>query len=144
VNREKHILLFLDYDGTLADIVEDPGRAFLTPKTRDVIGKLCDKYPTAIVTGRSVQAITTFLEQLPSQLALATCHGHEMFVPPSTWFRVGEPLIAQLQSLKQLIIDSILPEGALLEDNTYPVRSRYPQQNSRRSGLSIRRISSSY
>jgi trehalose 6-phosphate phosphatase len=48
----KQIVMFLDYDGTLSPIVDDPDRAFMSKKMRNTVRKLAKCFPTAIVSGR--------------------------------------------------------------------------------------------
>jgi len=56
---DKFVLLFLDYDGTLTPIVENPAKALISKKTRDLLKKLSANpvCTTAIVTGRSAKDI---------------------------------------------------------------------------------------
>ncbi|MBA0688631.1 hypothetical protein Goari_006403, partial [Gossypium aridum] len=51
-SKGKQIVMFLDYDGTLSPIVEDPDRAFMSKKMRKTVRKLAKCFPTAIVSGR--------------------------------------------------------------------------------------------
>lgn len=55
-------LFFLDYDGTLAPIVEDPEAAVPHPDAPDLLRQLDARYPVWIVTGRDLQALTSFLD----------------------------------------------------------------------------------
>lgn len=45
-------LFFLDYDGTLAPIVDDPMEAFPHPDIPHILDELAERYPVWIVTGR--------------------------------------------------------------------------------------------
>jgi len=56
---DKFVLLFLDYDGTLTPIVENPDKAFIPKQTRNLLKKLSANpvCTTAIVTGRSAKDI---------------------------------------------------------------------------------------
>ncbi len=47
------VLLAFDYDGTLAPIVHDPGRAVLRPRTRALLGRLTALYPCVVISGRA-------------------------------------------------------------------------------------------
>ena len=47
------LAFFLDYDGTLTPIVENPSDAKLTEETRSTVRDLAARYPTAIVSGRA-------------------------------------------------------------------------------------------
>ncbi|KAK1257955.1 putative trehalose-phosphate phosphatase 6 [Acorus gramineus] len=51
-SKGKQIVMFLDYDGTLSPIVEDPDRAFMSDAMRTVVRKVARYFPTAIVSGR--------------------------------------------------------------------------------------------
>ena len=48
----KGIAVFLDYDGTLTPIVEDPDKAFLSDSMKHTLIDLADKLPVAVISGR--------------------------------------------------------------------------------------------
>lgn len=54
-------LFFIDYDGTLAPIVDDPDAAVPHPEAPDVLQALDARYPLWIVTGRHLQALDDLL-----------------------------------------------------------------------------------
>lgn len=56
-------LFFLDYDGTLAPIVEDPDAAVPHPEAPELLRRLEAQYPVWIVTGRDLRALSSFLDQ---------------------------------------------------------------------------------
>jgi len=47
------MLLALDFDGTLAPIVADPGRAVMRPSTRRLLREVARVYPCVIISGRA-------------------------------------------------------------------------------------------
>ncbi len=51
--RGQRLAFFLDYDGTLTPIVENPSEAKLPEEARAVVRALAARYPTAIVSGRA-------------------------------------------------------------------------------------------
>lgn len=55
-----HPLFFLDYDGTLAPIVEDPAEAHPHPEVEAVMAGLAARHPVYIVTGRYLRDLSTF------------------------------------------------------------------------------------
>ncbi len=55
-------LFFLDYDGTLAPIVDDPMEAHPHPDVPALLRALDDRHPVWIVTGRDIEALDRFLE----------------------------------------------------------------------------------
>ncbi|KAI5016662.1 hypothetical protein ZWY2020_006513 [Hordeum vulgare] len=44
--------MFLDYDGTLSPIVDDPDAAFMRETMRMAVRSMAKHFPTAIVSGR--------------------------------------------------------------------------------------------
>lgn len=75
--------LFLDFDGTLADLVDDPAQVSADAELRAVLRRLADALPSrvAIVSGRSIEQLDRMLGDAAHALALAGSHGAE--------FRVG-------------------------------------------------------
>lgn len=55
------IFLFLDYDGTLTPIAESPDKAVLSLAMRNIIIKLNEIMPLAVITGRSIDNIKAIL-----------------------------------------------------------------------------------
>lgn len=47
------VLLAFDYDGTLAPIVPDPGRAAMRPTTRALLQAVAAMYPCVVISGRA-------------------------------------------------------------------------------------------
>uniref|UniRef100_A0A0E0BPZ9 Trehalose-phosphatase n=1 Tax=Oryza glumipatula TaxID=40148 RepID=A0A0E0BPZ9_9ORYZ len=62
----KKIALFLDYDGTLSPIVNNPEMAFMSPEMRETVRDAAKIFPTAIITGRSRRKV---LEVRPEDVA---------------------------------------------------------------------------
>lgn len=77
--KGKRIVLFLDYDGTLSPIVEDPDRAFMSDDMRKAVGKAAKCFPTAIISGRSRDKVFEFVT-LP-ELYYAGSHGMDIRGP---------------------------------------------------------------
>jgi trehalose-phosphatase len=50
--ESKGIAVFLDYDGTLTPIVEDPDKAFLSDSMKNTLIDLAEKLPVAVISGR--------------------------------------------------------------------------------------------
>ncbi|XP_020263760.1 trehalose-phosphate phosphatase A-like isoform X2 [Asparagus officinalis] len=50
--KGKKIALFLDYDGTLSPIVDNPDRAFMSSAMRTAVRNVAKHFPTAIISGR--------------------------------------------------------------------------------------------
>jgi trehalose-phosphatase len=56
INTAPHILLFLDFDGTLSPIVAQPDMAQLPPETKNILTRLArqNKISVAIISGRAL------------------------------------------------------------------------------------------
>lgn len=77
--KGKRIVLFLDYDGTLSPIVEDPDHAFMSETMREAVKKAAECFPTAIISGRSRDKVFEFVG-LP-ELYYAGSHGMDIMGP---------------------------------------------------------------
>ncbi|KAM4075472.1 hypothetical protein ACB094_10G172300 [Castanea mollissima] len=53
VAHEKQMVVFLDYDGTLSPIVNNPDQAFMSTEMRSAVREIGEHFPTAIISGRS-------------------------------------------------------------------------------------------
>lgn len=78
-SRGKKIVMFLDYDGTLAPIVADPDRAFMTNEMREAVRDVARYFPTAIVTGRCRDKVFSFVKL--AGLYYAGSHGMDIEGP---------------------------------------------------------------
>ncbi|KAJ4701307.1 Trehalose 6-phosphate phosphatase [Melia azedarach] len=77
--KGKKIVMFLDYDGTLAPIVQDPDRAFMTDEMREAVRNVARYFPTAIVTGRCRDKVFSFVKL--AGLYYAGSHGMDIEGP---------------------------------------------------------------
>lgn len=78
----EHPLFFLDYDGTLAPIVEEPEAAVPHPEAPGLLRQLESRFPPVwIVTGRDLQGLSSFLD-LP--LKVIGLHGAQKGVVGGT------------------------------------------------------------
>lgn len=55
--KNRQVIIFLDYDGTLTPIVERPEWAQLSQEMRNAVKRLAEKYRVAIVSGRDLADI---------------------------------------------------------------------------------------
>ncbi|XP_039053075.1 probable trehalose-phosphate phosphatase D isoform X2 [Hibiscus syriacus] len=78
-SRGKQIVMFLDYDGTLSPIVEDPDRAFMPKEMRATVRDVARYFPTAIVTGRCRDKVYSFVKL--AGLYYAGSHGMDIKGP---------------------------------------------------------------
>ncbi|XP_039125478.1 probable trehalose-phosphate phosphatase 6 isoform X1 [Dioscorea cayenensis subsp. rotundata] len=78
-SKGKQIVMFLDYDGTLSPIVEDPDRAFMSDTMRDAVRDIASYFPTAIVSGRCRDKVYSFVRL--AELYYAGSHGMDIKGP---------------------------------------------------------------
>jgi trehalose 6-phosphate phosphatase len=69
-----NMALVLDYDGTLAPIVEDPARAVMRGRTRALLTRAARLYPTAVISGRAHVDVSPFLRGI-SLACIVGSHG---------------------------------------------------------------------
>ncbi|XP_058086084.1 probable trehalose-phosphate phosphatase F [Magnolia sinica] len=72
----KRIALFMDYDGTLSPIVDDPDAAIMSSEMREAVRDVANYFPTAIISGRCRDKVYEFIG-LP-QLYYAGSHGMDI------------------------------------------------------------------
>ena len=65
-------LFFLDYDGTLAPIVDEPSEAYPHADASGILERLSESHPVVLVTGRKLADLTTLL---PLPLEAVGLHG---------------------------------------------------------------------
>lgn len=119
--------LFLDFDGTLVDLADDPAQVRADASLRDLLRRLGDALPgrVAIVSGRSIEQLDLMLGDAAHHLALAGSHGAE--------FRVeGEPTKVAIPSALPEISDAMdafaaSRPGMLVERKTLGAGLHYRQ-----------------
>ncbi|CAL9170389.1 unnamed protein product [Musa hybrid cultivar] len=78
-SKGKQIVVFLDYDGTLSPIVDDPDRAFISNAMRETVRDVARHFPTAIVSGRRRDKVFSFVRL--RELYYAGSHGMDIKGP---------------------------------------------------------------
>lgn len=138
--HKKPIVVFLDYDGTLSPIVEDPERAFMSAEMRSTVKDVASYFPTAVISGRSRPKVEQFVQL--TELYYAGSHGMDIVGPAksSDGFRVkgtkardkkGNDLVAfqpaseylpLINEVTAALIESTKAvKGAKVENNTFCV-----------------------
>uniref|UniRef100_M1B2X5 Trehalose-6-phosphate synthase n=1 Tax=Solanum tuberosum TaxID=4113 RepID=M1B2X5_SOLTU len=77
--KNKKIVIFLDYDGTLSPIVDDPDRAFISAEMRSAVRDVAKHFPTAIISGRSRDKVYQLVGL--TELYYAGSHGMDIMLP---------------------------------------------------------------
>ncbi|CAA6675152.1 unnamed protein product [Spirodela intermedia] len=79
LSKGKKIVMFLDYDGTLSPIVDDPDRAYMSKAMRAAVRDVAKLFPTAIVSGRCRDKVYSFVRL--AELYYAGSHGMDIKCP---------------------------------------------------------------
>nr|KJB49173.1 hypothetical protein B456_008G104600 [Gossypium raimondii] len=127
-SKGKQIVMFLDYDGTLSPIVEDPDRAFMSKKMRKTVRKLAKCFPTAIVSGRCRDKVYKFVKL--AELYYAGSHGLDIKGPEkrsksksdgeSVLFQPASEFLPMIDEVyKQLVDTTKSTPGAKVENNKF-------------------------
>jgi alpha,alpha-trehalase len=88
--------LFLDYDGTLTGIVDDPAQAIIDQGVRDLLRRLASRVPLAILSGRGLGDVRDMVGV--DGLTFAGSHGFEIDRPGGGHFE-HEEAVAVLSDL---------------------------------------------
>jgi len=75
----KRLALFLDYDGTLSPIVDNPENALMSDEMRAAVRHVASLFPTAIISGRSRDKVFDFVKL--NELHYAGSHGMDIMGP---------------------------------------------------------------
>ncbi|XP_057951827.1 trehalose-phosphate phosphatase A-like isoform X2 [Malania oleifera] len=87
--KGKKIALFLDYDGTLSPIVDNPDAAFMSGAMRAAVRNVAKCFPTAIISGRSRDKVYKFVGL--TELYYAGSHGMDIMGPVKCPSSNGHP-----------------------------------------------------
>jgi trehalose 6-phosphate phosphatase len=112
------VLLAFDFDGTLAPLVARRETAHMHQRTRELLVGLCEVYPCAVVSGRSVADLTNMLQGAPVQHVVGN-HGLE----PGD----GLPAFEQLMTGVRQHLERMLQgaPGVEIEDKRYSLSIHY-------------------
>ncbi|XP_020239005.1 trehalose-phosphate phosphatase A [Cajanus cajan] len=77
--KGKRIVLFLDYDGTLSPIVDNPDCAFMSDNMRAAVKNVAECFTTAIISGRRRDKVCEFVGV--RELYYAGSHGMDIICP---------------------------------------------------------------
>ena len=141
----RHLLLLLDYDGTLTPIAPSPKQATLPLATKSILRKLSrnPRLSVALISGRALGD----LRQLVGLRGLTYIGNHGL-----EFWREGERTVLDIPQSSREALDQILPRlaklvsdvpGAQLENKGLAVSLHYrqvPRDESRRLKLAFRRI----
>ncbi|CAH9071270.1 unnamed protein product [Cuscuta epithymum] len=130
-SKGKKIVMFLDYDGTLSPIVDDPDRAFMSTAMRATVRKLARYFPTAIVSGRCRDKVYNFVRL--AELYYAGSHGMDIKGPSKgsnftkgarqgVLFQPASEFLPMIDEVYKALLEKIRSvPGATVENNKFCV-----------------------
>ena len=126
--RGKHIVLFLDYDGTLTPIVEDYRKAELSDEMRAIIGEFARTCAVAIISGRDLEDVRKLVGL--EQVFYAGSHGFDIAGPDGLHEELsqGKEFLPDLDSAEtklQIKLRNI--DGASVERKKFSIAVHYRQ-----------------
>jgi len=123
----KSIFLFLDYDGTLAPIVETPMEAVISKDTKEVLDKLSKKTDCniAVISGRSLKDIKNMVGL--KNIIYAGNHGLEIEGPKIRFeSQVSPRLKSVIRQIKEDLKNELSGiEGIFIEDKELTISIHY-------------------
>lgn len=124
--NKRQVLLFLDYDGTLAPIVSNPQNAILSEEVKNIIDQLSAKIKIAVVSGRDRKDVAQKVGLL--RLIYAGSHGFDITGPEDLSMQPsgGEDILIHLDKAA-VNLDAKLKdiEGVLVERKKYAIAVHY-------------------
>jgi trehalose 6-phosphate phosphatase len=119
--------IFLDYDGTLTPVVEDPAPALLPEKTRRLIRRLSEHWTVVIMTGRPLDDARNLVGL--EHLVYVGSHGFGIAGPEGSFQeKPGErfrPALDQAEKEVQEVISNL--DGVRLERQPFAIAIHYRQ-----------------
>uniref|UniRef100_A0A0E0KTN7 Trehalose 6-phosphate phosphatase n=1 Tax=Oryza punctata TaxID=4537 RepID=A0A0E0KTN7_ORYPU len=133
---DKKVVLFLDYDGTLSPIVNDPEKAFISPEMRATVKSVAKHFPTAIVSGRSRDKVFDFVKL--TEIYYAGSHGMDILVSSADSdstiektketkpFQPANEFLTMITEVSKSLIEVTKAiKGATVENNKFCVSVHY-------------------
>ncbi|MFP3879826.1 MAG: trehalose-phosphatase, partial [Dehalococcoidia bacterium] len=131
--REETPAIFLDYDGTLTPIVEDPKKAMLPDRIRKVIRRLTEHYSVAIISGRDLDDVQKMVGI--SDIAYAGSHGFDIVGPGGKYRNqeMGKQFLSMLEDAERELRKAVKDTpGAKVEHKRFAIALHYRQVESTR------------
>ena len=122
----RQLVLFLDYDGTLAPIVANPQNAILSDKVKNIIGSLSIKVKIAVVSGRDRKDVALKVG-LPN-LIYAGSHGFDITGPNNFTMKPpgGNDIFTHLDNAAKNLESKLKDiNGVIIERKKYAIAVHY-------------------
>lgn len=122
----RKLSVFLDYDGTLTEIVQEPSMALLSEETRNVLRKLSSLCPVAVISGRDVEDVKRLVEI--ERIVYSGSHGFDIITTDGTRKENSEwlqflPYIDQAEKELRAATEEI--PGVIIERKRFAISVHY-------------------
>ncbi len=122
----RKIVVFLDYDGTLTPIVNDPEKAFLPNSMLEVLKRVADSFPLAVISGRDLPDIRELVGM--EEIYYAGSHGFDIAGPEGmrTQHQKGTRYLSSLDHAEKELKEKAKPiSGARIERKRFSIAIHY-------------------
>lgn len=126
--KQGHPVVFLDYDGTLTPIVNNPAKAFLTEDMRADVKAVAHELPVVIISGRERQDVQKLVGL--EDVFYAGSHGYDIAGPDGLCLELEEAqaLIPELKAVYRALLSQLENfNGIQLELKRYTLAIHYRQ-----------------
>lgn len=122
---KRRVAIFLDYDGTLTPIVDDPAAAVLSDDMREVIRSLSRHHPVALISGRDRADLETRVGL--DDIYYAGSHGFDIAGPKMTMtLPKADLLLGALDAIEPRLRAALSGiDGAVVERKRYSIAAHY-------------------
>jgi trehalose 6-phosphate phosphatase len=119
--KDRRIALFLDYDGTLTPIVDDPEKALLSTSMRKVLRKVAKIFPVAVISGRDLRDVQKLVGI--QGIYYAGSHGFDIAGPEGiqSEHQEGSKFLPALDRAEKALSERIDIPGARIERKKFSI-----------------------
>ncbi|MDQ3932518.1 MAG: trehalose-phosphatase [Actinomycetota bacterium] len=122
----REAVVFIDYDGTLTPIVENPEDATLPEKTRDLLERLREPCRVVIISGRDLEDVRQMVGI--DGLAYAGSHGFDILASDGSRHAYGEEYLPALDEAEEQLGPRLADiPGARLERKRFAIACHFRQ-----------------
>jgi alpha,alpha-trehalase len=134
-SKGKRLYVFLDYDGTLTPIVEDPQAALLSNQMRDTLRDLSEICTVAVISGRDRRDVENLVGL--ETIIYAGSHGFDIASPRGEHLEYEKgaeflPALNQAETALKKRLKEV--QGSVVERKKYSIAVHYRQVNDRDIG----------
>ena len=124
--RDRQLAVFLDYDGTLAPIVDRPEQAVLADSTRQLLRSLACRVPVAIITGRDLEDVRRRVDI--EGIVYLGSHGFDIAGRHGLRKQMAMEFLTVLEAAEKELHEKLAYiSGAFLERKRFSIAAHYRQ-----------------